>query len=462
MSTAPPTEPSAVTPEPQVVAAPAPPLSEPLRILIPPRDTKESTRLVSLDAYRGFIMLAMVSGGFAFHAVAKKFPDSGWWQFLGHQFEHVEWAGCSFWDLIQPSFMFMVGVAMPYSHASRKAKGAPTWKIAGHTLYRAVLLVALGVFLSSNGERQTHFSFVNVLAQIGLGYAFVYLLIGRRLLQLGAIAAILVGYWLFFYLHPLPGPNFNYLHHGVYGPEQWDGGLFAHWNKNANAASAFDQWFLNLFPRRFAATPDLSLEMSLLAPPHGPAAALPFALSKPELGHAFYFNNGGYATLNFIPSMVTMILGLLAGELLRSNDLDPLQKLLRLIFAGLLCGMLGALAGELVCPLVKRIWTPSWALYSAGWTFCMLAGFYGVIDLLGYRRWSWPLVVVGMNSIAVYLMAQLLKPWVRDTLRCHLGQDLFNRFGGSVYAPIAQSVAFLLVVWLAAAWMHRQKIFVRI
>ncbi len=443
MSTAPPTDPSAVSAEPQ--AAPA--LAEPLRILIPPRDTKEPTRLVSLDAYRGFIMLAMVSGGFAFHHVATKIhPDSPIWQFLGHQFEHVEWAGCSFWDLIQPSFMFMVGVAMPYSHASRKAKGTPAWKIAGHTLYRAALLVALGVFLSSNWDKQTNFTFVNVLAQIGLGYAFVYLLIGRgRLVQLGAVAVILAGYWLFFYLHPLPGPDFNYPKHGVPGPVEWKSGLFAHWNKNANAASTFDEWFLNLFPQPPRVNP----------------------LTKEKLTR-FEFNTGGYATLNFIPSMVTMILGLFAGEMLRRNDLDMLQKLLRLLFAGLVCGLVGAAAGELICPLVKRIWTPSWALYSAGWTFAMLAGFYAVIDLLGYRRWALPLVVVGMNSIAVYIMAQLLKPWVSATLKCHLGQNVFmgRYFGYEVFKPdyhlVAQSVTFLLVVWLAAVWMYRQKIFIRI
>lgn len=444
MSTAPPTDASAVRAEPQVAPVPAPSLAEPLRILIPPRDTKESTRLVSLDAYRGFIMLAMVSGGFAFHQVARNFPGSKLWEVLGYQFEHVawstDWSCCAFWDLIQPAFMFMVGVAMPYSHASRKAKGAPAWKVAGHTLYRALLLVALGVFLSSNWEKQTSFTFVNVLSQIGLGYAFVYLLIGRgQLIQLGAVAVILVGYWLFFYLHPLPGSAFNYPKHGVTGPIEWETGLFAHWNKNANAATVFDEWFLNLFPQPVRANP----------------------LTKEKMTR-FEFNAGGYATLNFIPSMVTMILGLLAGELLRSNDLDPLQKLLRLLFAGLVCGLVGAAAGELVCPLVKRIWTPSWTLYSAGWTFAMLAGFYGIIDLLGFRRWAFPLVVVGMNSIAVYIMAQLLKPWVRDTLKCHLGQDIFDRFGGTVYAPIAQSVAFLLVVWLAAFWMYRQKIFIRI
>jgi predicted acyltransferase len=82
----------------------------------------QPTRLASLDAYRGFIMLLLISGAFGIHSVTKKFPDSGFWTFLGYQFEHVPWSGCgAFWDLIQPAFLFMVGVAIPYSYASRKA-----------------------------------------------------------------------------------------------------------------------------------------------------------------------------------------------------------------------------------------------------------------------------------------------------------------------------------------------------
>src|SRR5262249_35167371 len=124
-------------------------------------------RLTSLDAYRGFIMLVMASAGFGFPAVAKQFPDSLAWKFLGYEFDHVAWLGCSFWDLIQPSFMFMVGVAMPYSFASRQAKGHGRWRNAGHVLWRSFVLIALAVFLTSNRAPQTRFLFTNVLAQIG-------------------------------------------------------------------------------------------------------------------------------------------------------------------------------------------------------------------------------------------------------------------------------------------------------
>ena len=287
-------------------------------------------------------------------------------------------------------------------------------------------MIALAVFLSSNWNKQTNFVFTNVLAQIGMGYAFVHLFLGKGLkVQVMAIAVILAGYWLFFALWPVPDP-LNLLDYKL--PADWQPytGLFAHWNIHVNAANAFDQWFLNLFPRE---TP-------------------------------FVYTRGGYQTLNFIPSMATMLLGVIAGELLRS-DLDPRKKLLRLCDYGMICFALGVLGDATLCPVIKRIWTPSWALYSGGFTFWMLAGFYAVIDLAGYQRWAFPMVIVGMNSIAMYVMSQLLKPWVRGTLKIHLGADVFN-LAGPVYAPIVESIAFVAVLWLACWWMYRQKIFVRI
>jgi predicted acyltransferase len=392
-----------------------------------PAPADKPARLVSLDAYRGFIMLAMASAGFRLYEVAKQFPDSGVWQFLGFHTDHVPWIGCSFWDLIQPSFMFMVGVALPYSYASRRAKGDSEGRILAHAIWRAVLLVLLAIFLSSppdSGPRRTNFVFTNVLAQIGLGYVFVFLLVGRGCrIQLGAIAAIFVGYTLFFVLYPLPSPDFDYQSVGL--SESWPRltGWFAHWEKNTNAAAAFDVWFLNLFPR-----------------------------SQP-----FRFNPGGYQTLNFVPSLITMILGLMAGEMLRGPK-SRWAKLATLVVAAGVCLGLGLLLGQFLCPLVKRIWTPPWAVYSAGWTFAMLAAFYYVIDMQGYRAWAVPLVAVGMNSIAMYVMAQQMKPYIADKMRIHLGADWFK----GDYGPIVQSAGILVVLWLICLWMYRRKIFLKI
>jgi predicted acyltransferase len=417
---------------------PAPPRPEPVAASKPAAGTKPA-RLVSLDAYRGFIMLAMASGGFYLSRVVKdgNLQDQPLWRFLAYQTDHVEWTGCAFWDLIQPSFMFMVGVAIPYSYAARKVKGDSEAQVWFHTVLRAILLVALGVFLASNSSNhtQTNFLFTNVLAQIGLGYCFVYALHGRGLRVQGiALAVILVGYWFFFALFtPMDGDIGQLGIAPAWEAQHWMTGFAAHWNKNVNAAAWFDQWFLNLFPR----------------------------------ANEHVFERGGYQTLNFVPSMATMVLGLMAGELLR-GERSKRDKFVLLCLAGLFCLGLGLLLDATICPSVKRIWTPSWAIFSSGWTFLMLAGFFGIIDIWGYQRWAFALVIVGMNSIAVYMMAQMLKPWTSDTLRRHLGQHLFEgsyfgvRWFDPVFEPVAKSAAFLIVIWLASLWMYRQKIFVKI
>ncbi|HEX4644011.1 MAG TPA: DUF5009 domain-containing protein, partial [Verrucomicrobiae bacterium] len=288
--------------------------------------TEKPQRLVSLDAYRGFVMLLMASEGLNLGRIADQNPGSHFWQFLKYQTDHVEWRECSLWDLIQPSFMFMVGVALPFSLASRRAKGQTFGRMLGHTLWRSLLLILLGIFLRSTHRPQTYFTFEDVLTQIGLGYTFLFLLAWTKpKVQFMAAILILVGYWAAFALYPLPGPDFNYQSVGV--PADWPHltGFAAHWDKNTNFAAAADQWFLNLFPRE----------------------------------HPFVFNGGGYLTLNFVPSLATMIFGLLAGQFLRQAS-SPGRKVMTLFGVGLGCLALGALVDLTgVCPSVKRIWTPS-------------------------------------------------------------------------------------------------------
>jgi predicted acyltransferase len=408
----------------QADAGPNPPANLPALPLQP------SERLVSLDAYRGFIMLAMASGGLGIAQASKNL--GGAWPGLVAQLGHVPWEGCAAWDLIQPAFMFMVGVAVPYSYARRRERGAPWGRMLRHAAARAAILAALGVFLASAWSKQTNFIFTNVLAQIGLGYVFVFLAWGRGArMQAAAVAAILVGTWCMFYFYPAPeaGPGFDRAACGL--PEDWPllSGLAAHWNKNANVAARFDLWFLNLFP-----------------------GEKPFA---PRPG------DGGYATLNFLPSIATMILGLMAGELLRSAR-SRRRKLLLLAVAGAALMALGLAAGWTVCPIVKRIWTPSWVLYSGAWVVWMLAAFYAATDAAGLRRWALPLAVVGMNSIVMYMMAQLMKEWTWSMLGIHLG-PLFAPLGlDPAFLPIVKSASVLLIFWLICVWLHRQRIFVRI
>ena len=403
-------------------------------------------RLMSLDAYRGFVMLAMVSHGLALPRIAREsaYAHDPVWQQLAYQFDHVPWIGCSFWDLIQPSFMFMVGVAMAFSRASRAAGGQSYFQMALHAAWRAVSLVLLGVFLRSVGQKQTNFTFVDVTSQIGLGYFFLFLLWGRRpITQFLWAFAILGGYWLAFYLYPVP-KEINDAALGIEPGWKHLTGIAAHWDKNTNLAADFDVWFLNLFPRE---TP-------------------------------FVVNEGGYQTLNFIPSLATMIFGLLTGELLRSG-LGHGKKILWMVLAGA-AGLAAGLALDHfgLCPLVKRIWTPSWTLFAAGCTLWMLAGFYLVIEVVRLRTWAFPLVVVGMNSIAIYCMDKLIRGWILDTIRLHLGKEIFsgkdiiswlNSHSGTKlpylrpeFVPLIESVVGLVALWLICYWMYRRKIFLKI
>lgn len=391
--------------------------------------TGATPRLTSLDVFRGCTMLFMASEILAIPRVARGFPDSAVAGMLASSLDHRQWIGCAPWDLIQPAFMFMVGVSLPYSIASRRARGESFGRMFGHSVYRALLLVALGIFLRSQSRAQTYFTFEDVLTQIGLGYVGLFLLAwARPATQWAAAGLILLGYWAAFALYPLPPQGFDTTLVGVRPdwPHQLTG-FAAHWGKNTNLAHAFDQWFLNLFPR-----------------------ASPFA-----------FNRGGYLTLNFVPSLATMVFGLLAGGLLRSPR-PPTAKV-RLMAA---FGVAGILAGAAlhvlgICPIVKRIWTPSWTLYSAGWVVLMLAAFYVVIDVKGYRRWTFPFLVVGMNSIAMYVLVHIAEEYLSRSLRIHLGTRVFEMFGAA-FAPITIGASVLLVLWLILLWMYRRRILIRI
>ena len=391
-------------------------------------DCTRSKRLVSLDAYRGAIMLMMASSGLGLAQVAQLHPDSGLWRFIAHQTEHSLWAGFTLWDIIQPAFMFMVGVALPWSVANRRARGQSFRSMLAHALWRALALVLLAVFLTSAWSRQTVWSFNNVLAQIGLGYPIVFLLaFTRPRTQWLTAFGILLAYWLAFVVYPLPSADFDWASVGV--PADWSflNGFAAHWEKNANFAAAFDRWFLNLFPRE-----------------------------KP-----FVFSTGGYQTLNFIPSISTMIFGLLAGQLLRGNRriTEKIKYLTLFGIGGIIAGGVIALTG--MCPIVKRIWTPSWTIYSTGWVTLVLVVFVAIVEWRGWKRWTFPFVIVGLNPITLYCMWQLMGGFIRENIQRHISRNIFEVYG-EPYSPVLQRALVLLVLWLIILWMYRRKIFLRI
>jgi predicted acyltransferase len=388
-----------------------------------------ANRLVSIDAYRGFVMFLMMAEVLQLGKVADAFPGNAIWKWLKFNTDHVEWAGFSLHDLIQPSFSFLVGAALPYSIANRQAKGQSSALMTAHAVWRALILIALGVFLRSVGKHQTNFTFEDTLTQIGLGYSFLFMLgFCRPRAHWIAFAAIVFGYWLAYALYPLPGPDFDYK--AVYVAPDWPhylSGFAGHWNKGSNAGAMFDRRFLNLFPR----------------------------------AEPYVANRGGYLTLSFIPTLGTMILGLIAGTWLKSPRSHG-QKLLLLLAAGIILIELGLnvhLYG--FCPIVKRIWTPSWTLFSGGICFLMLFGFYLLTDAPRWRAWALPLLVIGMNSIAAYCTARLCHEFIATSLYTHLGTKAFE-VAGPTYAVLLHGAAVLLIYWLILLWMYRRRIFLRI
>src|SRR5215470_19171345 len=170
------------------------------------RPISAPTRLGSIDAYRGLVMFLMMAEVLSLGQIAQARPESGFWQFLAHHQSHVEWVGCSLHDLIQPSFSFLVGVALPFSLAGRLARGQSKAWMTAHAIWRSLVLVFLGVFLRSMNHTRTYYTFEDTLSQIGLGYTFLFLLgfVSMRV-QAITLGLILIGYWAAFALYPTPG-----------------------------------------------------------------------------------------------------------------------------------------------------------------------------------------------------------------------------------------------------------------
>ncbi len=384
-------------------------------------------RLQSADVYRGFVMFLMMAEVLRFHKVSEALPESGFWQFMAFHQDHVSWIGCSLHDLIQPSFSFLVGVVLPYSILNRKNSGQSFYKLIGHAAWRSFILIALGIFLRSQYDSMTYFTFEDTLSQIGLGYTFLFILGFQSFrVQLIAFLVLVIGYWLAFALHPLPSTTFDYNAVNASKETILDG-FAGHWSKNSNLAWAFDRWFLNLFPRE----------------------------------KTFVFNGGGYATLSFIPTIGTMILGLFAGQILIS-DKSPNDKIKQFIIfgiGGLILGFILNYTG--ICPNVKRIWTPTWVIFSGGWCFLLMAFFYYLVDIKQQNKWFYWLMIIGMNSIAAYIIAHTVDSYISKSLYIHLGKE-YNTIFGTSYKSLIHGGLILLFEWLILLWMYRKKIFIRI
>lgn len=352
------------------------------------------TRLQSLDAFRGLIMFTLLCGG-----IFQPLKDIPFWHPFAVQNEHVRWEGCVYWDLIQPSFMFMVGVAMPFAFARRAASGDPWSRQLRHAVVRAVNLMVLGILLDHFGAGKIQIGFIRVLQQIAVGYLLAFFLLGKSVRIQGLAAVLLLaGYQLWWMFNPWNGAG---------GP--WAMG-------NENLGSAFDFWLLGR---------------------HYP---------------------GYYVGLNAIPATATILFGVMAGQLLLHST-KPVRACWILLSAGLAGVILGAVLGQWF-PVIKRIWTPSFAVYAGGWSTLMLLGFYWIMDVKGLKKWAFPLVVTGMNSIAAYVLGNVFGGWFRSFSGAWIA-GLKEPLGPAWFA-VLQHGLFAVSAWLVLYWCYHRKLFFKL
>jgi heparan-alpha-glucosaminide N-acetyltransferase len=349
-------------------------------------------RYLALDAYRGFIMLVLVSGGFGLAALAERNPA---FTGLADQFEHHPWEWIAFWDLIQPAFMFMVGVAMPFALARRMADGAASGQLFRHVAVRSFRLLLMSQILISISRGKPVFQLTNVLAQIAITYFFCYLIMKLQFRwQVVVAASILIGHWMLFVAFP-----------GTEGP---------FYSKTTNIGAVID-------------------------------------------GFVFHKANAGYwVSINFITSTVTTLFGVWTGRLLQS-DRSGTEKMRIMAIAAAACLAVGW-AMHPWNPIVKRICTSSFTVYSTGWVLLMLLGFYWAVEVKGYRKWTFPFVVVGANSIFIYSVDMVLRSWLNKAI----GVFTFKFEWLGDFGPVAQSCAVLLAMYGLCYWLYQRKIFFKL
>lgn len=348
-------------------------------------------RVVSVDAFRGFTMFCMFAGPFGLNA----FESSGLLGPVLWQLEHEPWVGMRFWDLIQPFFMFIVGVVMPWSFARRWARGESWDASLGHVLQRAALLILWGLVARSVQAQRPVIDLINVLAQIGFTYTVAFLVLRKNWrVQFGVGVALLVAHTLAY--------------------STWAGSADP-WVRDAN----FGQW-----------------------------------LDQVVLGKNW---GGSYATVNCVSSAFNTILGVIAGTFLFSKA-SAERKIRVFALAGLLLVAAGLALHPLV-PVIKKIWTASFALVSGGLTVWALLLFYWVCDVLEKQRWATLFVAVGANSIFIYLFHEILGRWMRQTA------PVFTSWA----EPWVGSFAPFTAAWLAIAlqvylcwWMYQRRIFLKL
>ncbi|MCE5250390.1 DUF5009 domain-containing protein [bacterium] len=363
---------------------------------------KPGARIASIDALRGFDMFWIIGGTEIVGGIARG-SGNRYLNALMPQFEHVPWEGFHFLDLIMPLFLFVVGVVMPYSFKKRLTRGDSKKDIYVHVIKRVIILFVLGMMTQGNLFEYSWSSlhiFIGTLPAIGAGYlvASTLMLAMNLRRQIAATTFFLLLYWALMKLVPVPGYGA-----GVLTP-------------TGNLGFYLDHLIMQGF--------------------------LPQDRVYTQL-------------LNIMTFGSTVMLGVFAGYLLQSERTGK-EKVLRLLGLGV-----GTIIAGLVWsrwfPIIKHIWSSSFVLFSGGLSYLLLAVFYLIIDVLGYRKWAFVFTIIGMNSIAVYMATHLYD--FRNIGTIFVGG--LAKWAGE-WNDFVQALAAFAVVWVILYWMYRKKTFVSI
>ena len=385
-------------------------------------------------------MFWILGGDAVVHAVAAVLVFAPF-QWLATQFEHKEWAGFAFYDLIFPLFIFVSGVSMVFS-LTRTIEQHGRARAVMRVLFRTGVLLILGILYSGGFTNEwPDVRLLGVLQRIGLAYGgagLLFCFFNPRGLAVWAVA-ILVGYWALMTWVPIREVQ---LDARVMAAQIGAGGKPASVEQVRAAYEAASTYVTGRY------------EPGLNVSNHFDFQYLP--------GRKYdtYWDPEGI--LSTLPAVVTCLLGVFAGGLLRRPDWDDRKKILRLVAAGGLALAMGWL-WHLQFPVVKKLWTSSFVLVAGGWSALLLALFYYLIDVVKWRAWSIPFVWIGMNSITLYLLANLMRP--RAVSQRFVGGSVKGWLDAHVGAGVGNLVIALvaaLLVFAIARFLHRRQIFLRL
>lgn len=362
-------------------------------------------RLYSLDALRGFDMFWIIGGEEIFHRMAE-ITQSPFWQVLSGQLQHPDWHGFAAYDLIFPLFLFLAGVATPYSIGRKLEQGTNRRSLLFRVIQRGLILVLLGIIYNNGLELHAfeEIRFGSVLGRIGLAYMFaniLYLYSNKRS-QVIWFIALLLAYWLLLAFGAAPG--------------------FAAGNMSmeGNMVSYLDR---------------------LIMP-----GKLYLGIHDPE---------GFVSTM---PAISTALLGIYIGNLLKDTlSENKIKTVLFMAVVGIVLLILAQL-WNLYFPINKNLWTSSFVLQCGGFSVLLMALFYFIIDVLGLRQWAFFFKVIGMNSILIYMSGQFID-WEYTT------NGFFRWFGqliGNPWNAVAMAMLVVGVKWTFLYFLYRKKVFLRV